>query len=1104
MNYQARKSIIFIALTIPFLLYSALSSWRGGLPQFIAITSLSELGLKALKQIFRMPQIEPNTHFRTLQKFKSEFSPNQFTQYESQRTGMRVVVVDQEGPKVLGYFALATEIHDDSGAPHTLEHLCFMGSKSYPYKGVLDKLATRAYSNTNAWTATDHTCYTLDTAGWAGFAQILPVYLEHVIVPTLTDAGCYTEVYHMDGTGHDAGVVYSEMQGCQNTQPEIMDLKSKRIMYPEGVGFRYETGGMMEQLRVLQADRIRQFHREMYQPKNLCLILVGEIDHSDLLTILDNFESTILEDIPKPDTPFKRPWVESPQPPPLKESTIDTIEFPEDDETSGEISISFFGPSCTDVLGMGALNILMTYIAGSSVSVLENILVEKEQVASAVYYSWETRPNTVIQFTLSSVDAEKLAEVEARFFEVLKETTEKKLDMEYMLDCISRHRRKQMSASENGAIFFTDSIIADFLFGNKSTMKNIATLREFDELESWTDVQWRDFLRKWISDAPHVTILGKPSAAMSERLKADEESRISERKAELGEEGLKRLEKKLAAAKAENDKEIPREILEKFKTPDTNSIHFIKTTTARSGVARGARKMESNPIQKIIDQDPSELPLFIHFEHIQSNFVHISILIGTESVPVALRPLLSIYLDNFFTSPIMRNGTRIEFERAVMELERDTVDYSLETGASLGCSEGLRLSIQVEAKKYEIGIQWLRDFIWNSIFDTTRVKASTAKLLADIPEEKRDGSTMTWSAALMTNTAPESIGRARDTLVKALYLKRVKRLLETEPDTILSQLEMIRQAIGKVSNFRVLVIANVETLKKPVSAWEALATTGFGKLAPLDKRLGRLSEAGKHPGNLAYITPLAIDSSFAYAVGKGPQSLQDPQVPALRVAMAYLDAVEGPMWTAVRGTGLAYGTGFSRSIDSGHVTFSIYRSPDVSKAFKASRDTLQGFISGTTSFDSLALEGAISSIVLDFANNQATMAASAHESFIRQVVRDLPNDWNDHVLKRVRNVTVEEVRKAMGNTLLPLFTAESTNLFVTCAAVMQEGLVKGFESMGFRPEVKPLTFFQDDYGLKAGDEEDGKDDDDDDDDIDDEDEEMEGSEEEQMSDTSSK
>ena len=265
---------------------------------------------------------------------------------------MRVVVVDQAGPKVKGIFALATEILDDSGSPHTLEHLCFMGSKSFPYKGVLDKLANRAYSTTNAWTANDHTAYTLDTAGWEGFAQILPVYLDHVILPTLTDAGCYTEVHHIDGSGKDAGVVYSEMQGVQNNQEELMSLESQRLMYPEGVGFRYETGGLMENLRILTADRIRQFHRDMYQPKNLCVIVIGEVDHPDLLSVLDKFEESILDDISKPDAPFSRPWVgpDSKKTPPLDKTITKEVEFPEEDESSGRINISFLGPSCTNIL----------------------------------------------------------------------------------------------------------------------------------------------------------------------------------------------------------------------------------------------------------------------------------------------------------------------------------------------------------------------------------------------------------------------------------------------------------------------------------------------------------------------------------------------------------------------------------------------------------------------------------------------------------------------------------------------------------------------------------------------------------------------------------
>jgi Zn-dependent M16 (insulinase) family peptidase len=54
---------------------------------------------------------------------------------------------------------VATEAHDDDGLPHTLEHLIFLGSEKYPYKGVLDLLANRCLaSGTNAWTGMVH-CY---------------------------------------------------------------------------------------------------------------------------------------------------------------------------------------------------------------------------------------------------------------------------------------------------------------------------------------------------------------------------------------------------------------------------------------------------------------------------------------------------------------------------------------------------------------------------------------------------------------------------------------------------------------------------------------------------------------------------------------------------------------------------------------------------------------------------------------------------------------------------------------------------------------------------------------------------------------------------------
>lgn len=682
-----------------------------------------------------MPVRTVKTYFKVLQEFKSNYAPAEYTLYESERTGMRVAVCDRKGPKVEGYFALATEIFDDSGAPHTLEHLCFMGSRNYKYKGVLDKLANRAYSNTNAWTATDNTTYTLDSAGWAGFAQILPVYLEHVLFPTLTDAGCYTEVHHVDGTGHDAGVVYSEMQGVQNNQGELMELQARRLLYPDGNGFRYETGGMMEQLRVLTADRIREFHKEMYQPKNLCLILVGEVDHDNLLGILDTFEEGILADVPKVTEPFKRPWVDSKQAAPLSKTTIERVEFPEEDESFGEVMIGFLGPGCNDTPLETAMNVLLTYLAESSISILVNAIVEKEQLASGIYYSVDIRPSIVVWFTLSSVATEKLEDVETRFFEVLRKTAEDPLDMGYMKECINRTRRQTKFATESSGSILSDCMLYDHLFGARDgsqLVESLETLKDFDDVEKWSEGDWKIFMKKWLSDAHHVSILGVPSAKLSKKLKKDEKARVKAQQERLGEEGLKDLAKKLEDAKAENDKPMPDEIVDKFKIPGTETIHFFPTATARSGLAKKLG-VPDNQYQKIIDKDENGLPMFIHFEHIPSNFVHLSVLVNTAALPLELKPLISVYLENFFNTPISRNGKRVDFEQVVTELEKDTIAYLADTAAGLGNSELVHFKIIVEPEKYQAAIEWFRTMMFDSVFDkeVSTMRANRSIMLID-------------------------------------------------------------------------------------------------------------------------------------------------------------------------------------------------------------------------------------------------------------------------------------------------------------------------------------------------------------------------------------
>ncbi|RSL40248.1 hypothetical protein CEP54_016162 [Fusarium duplospermum] len=884
-----------------------------------------------------MPAETCKSNFRKIQSFKTDYAPCTITQYVSERSGMQVVVADRKGPKIKGYFTLATEIFDDSGAPHTLEHLIFMGSKNYQYNGLLDKLSSRAYSSTNAWTATDHTVYTLETAGWQGFSQILPVYLEHVILPTTTDEGIVTEVWHIGGEGNDAGVVYSEMQAVQFRSSEIMDLEARRLLYPENVGFRYETGGMTDALRALAPERIRQFHRNMYQPRNLCLVIVGEVDQDNMLKILDEFEESIKDDIPPLDTPFKRPWIDSAQPPKINESQIITADFPEEDESVGEI-----------------LN-----------------------------------------------------------------------------------------------------------------------LNEYDTLEKWTDQEWRDFISKWIADAPHVSILGKPSAELALKMKKDEEERIAKRKEELGTEGLAKLAKRLEDVKKKNDEPIPAEVIDRWSVPGTESIHFIESDTARAGRARSIG-LGSGPAQKLIDGTPQgNLPLFIQFEDVPTNFVHIIVHIGSSQIPNELKPLMPIFSDTLFNTHITPDGKRVDYEQVVMELEWDTISYSLSSARYLSDPDGIMIQFQVEPEKYAAAAEWIRTMMFDTIFDPQRLSAAVAKTLGDVPESKRDGKSIANEVSASFHSEKTTLAVSQRVLVRAVYLKRLKKLLEKEPEKVVGWFNTVRDSLFTFNNLRFLVTANLATLPNPLSTWDTLSKslTATEEMIPIPKPVSLRSAEGRNPGSVgAVIVPMGtLETSYSVSTAKGLESLTDPRLAAIMVAIGYLEAPQGTLWNAVRGAGYAYGSYFSRDIDSGLISYFVYRSPDAYKAISASLEAIRKIADGKVEIDRHLLEGTISQIVVRFANEQSTMPSAAQQNFVQGVVRGLPKDWDKEVLRRVRAVTNDEIKAVMREIILPCFEPGKSNIVVTAAKIMQESMETAFQGMGYKVKTHELSYFHDDYGLKPED-----------------------------------
>lgn len=174
--------------------------------------------------------------------------------------------------------------------------------------------------------------YTLSCAGTEGFLRLLPVYLDHVLFPTLTLAGFRTEVYSVTESGEDNGAVYCEMQGRENSGESRGNLELMRTIY-KGHPYAIETGGIMKDIRdSLTIEKIRAYHSNFYRAENLAVIVAGQVDIGEIAKALEPIEKKILERKGKLP-PYEKPWQTPVKP--LTESKDLKILFPSDEEVSG-------------------------------------------------------------------------------------------------------------------------------------------------------------------------------------------------------------------------------------------------------------------------------------------------------------------------------------------------------------------------------------------------------------------------------------------------------------------------------------------------------------------------------------------------------------------------------------------------------------------------------------------------------------------------------------------------------------------------------------------------------------------------------------------------
>eukprot|EP00920_Eleutheroschizon_duboscqi_P038691 GHVT01092885.1.p1 GENE.GHVT01092885.1~~GHVT01092885.1.p1 ORF type:complete len:1186 (+),score=223.82 GHVT01092885.1:1831-5388(+) len=531
-------------------------------------------------------------------------------EFKSLLTGVRVFLGHVESPLVNGFFTLPTEAHDDDGLPHTLEHLIFLGSQLYPYKGILDLLAARCLSHgTNAWTATDHTTYTVTTAGLEGFLNILPVYVDHILRPTLEEDAFFTEVHHVGEDGTSAGVVYAEMQARENTADSIVTREVLSLLYPGDSGYKYETGGMLKDLRATSNAKVKAYHAEYYRWTNLHLIITGRLDRTKVLAEIATIERAHLgipTDGPIPENAPGcdkiRPWTAAQNVAPLEKDVKSSVCFPADDEESGIVVLAWRGVPWSDYRTRQALDILGAYLTDSNVSPLVKQLVEVEHpFCGSVEYSTENfkeisygiefrdvphKPSSSTRACTPAGSAGGRVELVAtEVARILKQQAEKGIDMDRIRSLIAREAMQELRSYETQPHdHLADSINEYCIYGEDfGQLRAVLDTRQlFEELSQESEAFWKQLLVRYFVDRARVEVCGLPSVRAAAAVQKFEKELKKVQVESHGAEKLKEFAIYLTGVKERQAKPPPSALLAQIPFARVENVSLFDSTPFRN------------------------------------------------------------------------------------------------------------------------------------------------------------------------------------------------------------------------------------------------------------------------------------------------------------------------------------------------------------------------------------------------------------------------------------------------------------------------------------------------------------------------------------------
>jgi zinc protease len=162
------------------------------------------------------------------------------------------------------------EVTGLTGVSHWVEHMNFKGTTNIPrdqVKGIIEKFG----GSWNGYTWIDQTTY-METASTAGLDRMLFIEAERM-------ANC---IYDPEDCESERTVIISELEGGENDPDTLLEQEVIAAAYKVHP-YRHPTIGWLSDLRTMTREDLYQYYRRNYVPNNATVVVVGDVDASDVL-----------------------------------------------------------------------------------------------------------------------------------------------------------------------------------------------------------------------------------------------------------------------------------------------------------------------------------------------------------------------------------------------------------------------------------------------------------------------------------------------------------------------------------------------------------------------------------------------------------------------------------------------------------------------------------------------------------------------------------------------------------------------------------------------------------------------------------------------------